>query len=731
MFVGNPIMHHLFLGIDPTELGGAPFALAASAALQFPARDIGLAIAPGARVYTLPCIAGHVGADAAGATLAEAPHKSEEITLLVDIGTNAEIVLGSSKRLVAASSPTGPAFEGAQITAGQRAAPGAIERVRIDPVTLEPRVRVIGIEPWSDQPGFAEQAETLGVTGICGSAIIEVVAEMYLAGIINEDGVVRGQLAERSDRIRSEGRTFSYVLWRGAQEHVITQNDVRAIQLAKAALYAGVKLLMDKLGITAVDRIKLAGAFGTFIDPKYAMVLGLIPDCDLAKVEGVGNAAGTGARMALLNRDHRREIEELVARIEKIETALEPKFQEHFVYAMAVPNKVDAFPHLAAAVKLPERSADAGGEPVTERRRRRRRRPARPPWWAARRRLRSNRKSTTQSLMRWCGSALRWSNGTAAADAMMQSHHPALSRWWASSMVAAYETSGSRKPEVISTRRTCGLAPTMATREPCPCNVRTNECRALAAVEIDHRDVADVEHQHLRIAADAVESEAQPRGATEEQDAGDLVDHEVGIDRLLLFLAVRMRRQQIALGNLDVFSHPLHEQEGAEDDADADAHGKVDEDGKEECRQQHDRIAARRLQQGEELVPLRHVPGDDGEDGAERRKRNVGGKRCRHHHEQQQVDRVQHAGYRRLGAGTDIGGGAGDGAGNRNAAEYDRSDIGDPLADQFAVGAVAAAAHAVGDDGAQQQLDGRQQGDREGVRQQLLHPLQVERRQRR
>ena len=371
VFVGNPIMHHLFLGIDPTELGGAPFALAASSALSFRASDIELPINAGARIYTLPCIAGHVGADAAGATLAEGPHRSEEITLLVDIGTNAEIVLGNSRRLVAASSPTGPAFEGAQITAGQRAAPGAIERVRINPETLIPRLRVIGIEPWSDEPGFTEKAAEVGVTGICGSGIIEVVAEMYLAGIINEDGVIRGQLAEKSDRIVSDGRTFSYVLWRGAQEHVITQNDVRAIQLAKAALYAGVKLLMDKLGIVQVDRIKLAGAFGTFIDPKFAMVLGLIPDCDLSKVAGVGNAAGTGARMALLNRGYRREIENLVRRIEKIETALEPKFQEHFVYAMAFPNKIDPFPHLEQAVKLPPRGMDTGSEDGEGRRGRR------------------------------------------------------------------------------------------------------------------------------------------------------------------------------------------------------------------------------------------------------------------------------------------------------------------------------------------------------------------------
>ncbi|MCM2474686.1 DUF4445 domain-containing protein [Rhizobium sp. CG5] len=374
VFVGNPIMHHLFLGIDPTELGGAPFALAVSGAIHLKSSDIGLPMNAGTRVYMLPCIAGHVGADAAAATLCEGPHRQDEMMLLVDIGTNAEIVLGNAARVVAASSPTGPAFEGAEISSGQRAAPGAIERVRIDPVTLEPRFRVIGIEQWSNEPGFAEEAAKVRVTGICGSGIIEVIAEMFLAGIISEDGVVDGSLAERSPRIQATGRTFSYLLHDGEPKITITQGDVRAIQLAKAALYAGVKLLMDKQGIDHVDRIGLAGAFGTFIDPKYAMVLGLIPDCDLDKVKAVGNAAGTGARMALLNRGYRREIEDTVTRIEKIETALEPKFQEHFVFAMAMPNKVDPFPKLSAVVTLPERKVLAEGEDPGGGRRRRRNR---------------------------------------------------------------------------------------------------------------------------------------------------------------------------------------------------------------------------------------------------------------------------------------------------------------------------------------------------------------------
>ncbi len=374
--VGNPIMHHLLLGLNPVELGQAPFALTVDRAVHLPAGALGLGLHPGARAYVLPCVAGHVGADTAGVILSEAPYLRDEVSLVVDVGTNAEIVLGNRDRMLAASSPTGPAFEGAQISGGQRAAPGAIERVRIDPVTLEPRLRIIGSDAWSDEPGF----DAAAVTGICGSGIIEVVAEMYLAGVLDEDGVIRADGARRSDRVVEDGRTCAYVLHRphaphrGSIEVRVTQNDVRAIQLAKAALYAGVRLLMDRLGVDRVDRIRLAGAFGSHIDVKYAMVLGLVPDCALPHVTSAGNAAGTGARIALLDRSARSEIERTVRRIEKIETAVEPRFQTHFVEAMAIPHKTAACPELAKVVTLPARKPPGargeGGEGGERRRRR-------------------------------------------------------------------------------------------------------------------------------------------------------------------------------------------------------------------------------------------------------------------------------------------------------------------------------------------------------------------------
>jgi uncharacterized 2Fe-2S/4Fe-4S cluster protein (DUF4445 family) len=368
---GNPIMHHLFLGISPVELGSAPFALATDEAINLWAPEVDIRVNKGARVYVLPCIAGHVGADAAAMILAEEPHLLDEVSLVVDVGTNAEIVLGNKERLFACSSPTGPAFEGAQISCGQRAAPGAIERVRIDPDSLDVRFSVIGSELWSDDPGFEESTEAFGVTGICGSGIIEAVAEMYLSGVISEDGVVEGGLADGSCRLLKDGRTFSFLLHDGQQRIVVTQNDVRQIQLAKAALYAGVKLLLDRAGLESVDRIRLAGAFGSHIDPTYAMVLGLIPDCDLDKVSSAGNAAGTGARIALLNVAARREIESVVRKVEKIETAVEPKFQDYFVDAMALPNKIDQFPKLFSNVQRPAQQENSRGEASGRRRRRR------------------------------------------------------------------------------------------------------------------------------------------------------------------------------------------------------------------------------------------------------------------------------------------------------------------------------------------------------------------------
>ncbi|MBQ2261096.1 MAG: DUF4445 domain-containing protein [Loktanella sp.] len=365
VFVCNPVMHHLFLGIDPYELGQAPFALATSDALSLRAADLDLYLHPAARVYILPCIAGHVGADAAAVALSEAPDKSDDLVLIVDVGTNAEILLGNKTKVLACSSPTGPAFEGAQISSGQRAAPGAIEHVAIDPVTKLPRFKVIGSDLWSDEAGFADAIAQTGVTGICGSGIIEVIAEMRMHGIVDAPGLIGSAEQTGSPNCFSDGRTNSYLLYDGTAAAgpliTVTNTDIRQIQMAKAALYSGARLLMDKFGVDKVDRVVLAGAFGAHISPKHAMVLGMIPDAPLDKVTSAGNAAGTGARIALLNTDARREIEGIVRHIHKVETAIEPRFQEHFVNASAIPNAVEPFPILNSIVTLPDVNHNTGG----------------------------------------------------------------------------------------------------------------------------------------------------------------------------------------------------------------------------------------------------------------------------------------------------------------------------------------------------------------------------------
>jgi len=375
--VGNTTMVHILLGINPIELGGAPFALANRDAMDIKASELGLRLHPNANAHILPAQAGHVGADNVAVLVAEQPHLQKDVILTVDVGTNAEIVLSSSDWVFSASSPTGPAFEGGQISSGMRAAPGAIERVRIDPNTKQPRFRVIGDERWSDswQMGdfvpVDDQPNHLAA-GICGSGIIEGIAELFLAGLLSPDGRFNPEIDNEHLVWDENKRKGAFILATAEQSAsgkpiIITQADVRNIQLAKAALFAGAKLLMLRASIETVDKIILAGAFGSYIDPKHAMVLGLIPDCELEQVHAVGNAAGDGARITLLNHAKRRQAVEIARQVKYIETAIDPDFQEEFVKAMHLPHKDDAFPHLEGII--PEKSSS----PPRGRERRRRR----------------------------------------------------------------------------------------------------------------------------------------------------------------------------------------------------------------------------------------------------------------------------------------------------------------------------------------------------------------------
>lgn len=346
--VGNTAMHHLFLRIDPQYLGVSPFPPSIHQSIDLKARELGLNVHPSANVHILPIEAGFVGADNVGVLIAEEPYQREEMVLIIDIGTNGELLMGNRKRLTSSSCATGPALEGAHIKFGMRAAPGAIERIQIDPQTFEVRFKVVGKEGWN------EDMKNPGAIGICGSGIIDAIAELYRTGVIDKSGRFRREM--QSHRLKINERTSEFVIaWKEetaiGKEITITQKDVRNVQLAKSALYTGAKLMMRRLGIEKLDKVILAGAFGNYIDPEKAMILGMFPDCDLKNVYAVGNAAGDGARIALLNRNKRSEADEIVKMVEYIELTTEEDFQKEFIEAIQIPHMKDLFPHLKTIVK--------------------------------------------------------------------------------------------------------------------------------------------------------------------------------------------------------------------------------------------------------------------------------------------------------------------------------------------------------------------------------------------
>lgn len=348
----NTAMHHILLGLDPEFMGLSPFPPVIQKSLDIRARDLGIRVLPSARVFVLPNEAGFVGADNVGVLIAEEPYNSSEMQLIIDIGTNGELVLGNRDKLISSSCATGPALEGAQLEYGMRAAPGAIERVSIDPVTHDVDYRVIGRDLWRSESAPQE----IQAKGICGSGILDVFAELYRTGIITRTGMFNKK-GQKSDRFRKNPATEKpefVVAWAEetsiGRDIVITQKDVREIQLAKGALYAGCKLMMKKLGVSSVDRVKIAGAFGVHVDREKALIMGLFPDCDLDKISSIGNAAGDGCRAALLNRDKRTEAGQVARIVEYIELTMESDFQKEFTDAMYIPHMSDAFPHLEGLV---------------------------------------------------------------------------------------------------------------------------------------------------------------------------------------------------------------------------------------------------------------------------------------------------------------------------------------------------------------------------------------------
>ena len=341
--VGNTAMHHLFLGIDPQYLGTSPFSPAIHQSINVKARELNIMVHPSANVYVLPIEAGFVGADNVGVLLTVEPYHRDEMVLIIDIGTNGELVMGNKERLLSSSCATGPAFEGAHIQFGMRAAPGAIERLKVDPKDLKVDFKVIGEQCWQSE------TKSKAVKGICGSGIIDAIAELYRNGVIDKRGRFNSNISSPRLKI-SDGLPEFVIAWREetsiGRDITITQKDVQNVQLAKGALYAGAKVMMKRLGITKLDQVILAGAFGSYVDREKAMVLGMFPDCDLRNVYSVGNAAGDGARIALLNRDKRVEADEIARRVEYVELTIEKDFQKEFINALQIPHRDDLFPHL-------------------------------------------------------------------------------------------------------------------------------------------------------------------------------------------------------------------------------------------------------------------------------------------------------------------------------------------------------------------------------------------------
>ena len=350
----NTAMHHILLNLDPEYVGLAPFPPVIHHSLDIKARDLGININPSSYVFVLPNEAGFVGADNVGVLIAEEPYNEDDIQLIIDIGTNGELVLGNKEKLISSSCATGPALEGAQLSFGMRAAPGAIERINIDPDNHEVDYKVIGRDAWRR---FSEP-EDMKAKGICGSGILDLLAELYKAGIVTKSGRFNKK-GHKSDRYRKNPETKQpeFVLaWANEtsidKDIVITQKDVRQIQLAKGALYAGCKLMIRRMNVENVDKVKIAGAFGTHVDREKALIMGLFPDCEIEKIVSVGNAAGDGCRAALLNRKKREEADWVSRNVEYIELTVEPDFQQEFMEAMQLPHMTDAFPHLEG--KVPE-----------------------------------------------------------------------------------------------------------------------------------------------------------------------------------------------------------------------------------------------------------------------------------------------------------------------------------------------------------------------------------------
>lgn len=339
--VGNTAMHHLFLGIQPKYVALSPFTPVVKKQVNVKASELNVRINPSGIVTLLPVIAGFVGADAIADALASGICDSEDVSMLIDVGTNTEVLLGNSRDVLSCSCASGPAFEGFHIKHGIKAVKGAIERVRIN-------------QNFEVEYATIEHEKPIG---LCGSAMIDVVAEMFKHRLIDSTGKINPNI--KTERLRKKNDEMEFVIaWsnetKTAKEITITQKDIREIQLAKAAIYAGCSILMKnkKLKEEDFDRVFIAGAFGNYIDLENARVIGLIPDIPIDKVEFVGNTAIVGAKMALISTDAREKANKISEKVRYVELAADPNFNREFAEATLIPHKnLNRFPSVRRLLK--------------------------------------------------------------------------------------------------------------------------------------------------------------------------------------------------------------------------------------------------------------------------------------------------------------------------------------------------------------------------------------------
>ena len=354
VFVADPVCHHLLLDLDPVELGGAPFTEAISEPIEVKASELGINVAPDAFVYALPLIAHHVGSDLSAAAFHCAMTEKDVPTLLIDVGTTTEILLAANGKILAASPPAGATLEGTGIEAGRHIVDGAIDRFRLDAATFEPRFHVIGVQAWSDDAAFATQSDAVQLGGLCRAGLIDALAELRLSGLLGRDGALKSEMASSTKRLREEYRSYSYLIREFEPRIAMTQHDIRALQMAKAAVQAAARILMKQLGVTDLARVILTSGTGPAIDPLRAGVIGLFPDCDAAHLSFVENAAFEGAKAALISRSARAAIAGLAKRIKVVETVLDPDFAMEQIGATGLPHARLAFPKIGAALEIPD-----------------------------------------------------------------------------------------------------------------------------------------------------------------------------------------------------------------------------------------------------------------------------------------------------------------------------------------------------------------------------------------